>query len=78
MSVEQIQLFGGPRHGETMAIPSGHHDNLELTQIVVVNKCKGTRTSQYTRVYTISGAPLHEFEWDGFSSPFVPLETTSS
>lgn len=80
MSIEQIQLFGGPRHGQSLAIPDGGHDDLavDITVLHRETKAPGTRQGHYTRVHTVNAKPLSEFEWVGYSTPFVPLESETS
>jgi hypothetical protein len=72
MSAETIKFHGGPRHNQMMAIPSGC-DDLEVEVVMTTeDRTRGVRTGHYTRVNSISGHPSHDFEWSGFTSPFVP------
>lgn len=82
MKVEQIELHGGPRHGEVLAIPAGVGSSDDLAMSVVIKnpktKALGFRQGHYTRVHKINANPTNQFEWIGFTSPFVPLSETSS
>lgn len=69
---EKISLHGGPRHGQEMVIPQGH-DDLEVEVLLTkAGQPHGTRSGHYTRVHNVSGSPSDEFEWSGFTTPFVP------
>jgi len=74
MNAETITLHGGPKHGETMVISDDTRDELVFKAFVSNKGEKGTRTCQYTRVHNNSEKPTHDFEWAGFSTPFVPVE----
>lgn len=72
MSVETVTLFGGPKHGDELAIPEGH-DELKVDVVMTTaDRTRGIRSGHYTRVHTVGGNPSHEFEWAGYTSPFVP------
>lgn len=72
--IEQITLHGGPRHGQEMAIPEGHDDLKVDVVLTKSDRTKGTRKGHYTRVHTSAGNPMHDFEWSGYTTPFVPIE----
>ncbi len=73
MIAETITFYGGPRHGEKMAIPGSDTGDLEVTVALTNDRLKGTRKGHYTRVHNVAGNPSRDFEWAGFTAPFVPL-----
>ena len=72
--IENVTLYGGPKHGIEMAIPEGH-DELKVDVIMTTAEhTTGVRSGHYTRVHNNSGHPSHDFEWAGYTSPFVPQQ----
>lgn len=80
MDVEEITLYGGPRHGDKLPIPANDEQSLTLECFMTrhSDQVRGSRTGLYTRVHLVSGHPSHDFEWCGYSTPFVPMGIGSS
>lgn len=72
MNVETVKLYGGPKHGEEHAIPAGRDELRVETVMTAPDRTRGIRSGHYTRVHTVGGNSSNEFEWAGYTSPFVP------
>lgn len=72
VEVENVSFYGGPRHGDVRTIPAGK-DDLPMEILLTQEREKGTRSGHYTRVHDNGGRPTSEFEWAGYTTPFVPL-----
>jgi len=72
---QKVELHGGPRHGQTVDLPYDDAKTMEMDALFNVDGQHLRRRCKYTRVHDVSGKPEPHFEWIGYITAFLPLET---
>jgi hypothetical protein len=71
---EQVELHGGPRHGQVSNLPFPSATKMEVEVIFRVDGTHLRRRGFYTRVHDILGKAQPHFEWNGYTTAFMPME----
>lgn len=72
---ERVEFHGGPKHGKTADIPFDTSTSMEVEALFDVNGQRLRRRGVYTRVHDIQGRPTKDFEFAGYITTYLPLET---
>lgn len=72
---ETVELHGGPRHGQTQSLPFSKATKIEIEVLFRVDGKHLRRIGCYTRVHDIAGKPEGHFEWAGYRTAYMPVET---
>ena len=72
---ETVELFGGPRHGERRILPVTSSTALEVEATFTVDGKLYKRRGRYTRVHDINQKSLPFFEFSGYTTALIPMET---
>lgn len=71
---EQVELHGGPRHGQISTLPFDHSTKIEFEALFRVDGQPLRRRGVYTRVHDVSGKTLPDFEFSGYTTAYMPME----
>lgn len=72
---ESIEMYGGPRHGERRILPMPGSTAIEVEATFSVDGRHFKRRGKYTRVHDVNQKPMPFFEFSGYTTAYLPLET---